>query len=137
MLGETIQKMRKQKGLTQAALADQLHVVRQTVSKWEKGLSVPDADALQQLAEALDVSVGELLGSEEAAAENRNEIAAQLAAVNEQLAIRNRRAKRIWKTIAAVLITVVVLNAILIVLGMTFSAQERHVESAETVMVAE
>ena len=61
MLNENIKRARKAKGLSQEELAAKLNVVRQTVSKWEKGLSVPDADALIRLAEVLEVSVSELL----------------------------------------------------------------------------
>lgn len=61
MLGERIRQFRKEKGLSQAQLAERLHVVRQTVSKWEKGASVPDAELLLQLARALDVPAEQLL----------------------------------------------------------------------------
>ena len=61
MFGENLKTLRKQKGFSQEELAARLHVVRQTVSKWEKGLSVPDADTLIRLAEVLEVSVSELL----------------------------------------------------------------------------
>ena len=57
MLGENIRALRKARGLSQQELAERLHVVRQTVSKWEQGLSVPDADMLVRLAECLEVSV--------------------------------------------------------------------------------
>ena len=63
MFGENLKTLRKQKGFSQEELAARLHVVRQTVSKWEKGLPVPDADALIRLAEVLEVSVSELLGA--------------------------------------------------------------------------
>ena len=63
MFGENLKTLRKQKDFSQEELAARLHVVRQTVSKWEKGLSVPDADALIRLAEVLEVSVSELLGA--------------------------------------------------------------------------
>ena len=65
MLSENIKALRKAKGLSQQELAERLHVVRQTVSKWEQGLSVPDADLLVRLAEALEVTVAELLGTPE------------------------------------------------------------------------
>lgn len=63
MLGENIRALRKARSLSQQELAERLHVVRQTVSKWEQGLSVPDADMLVRLAECLEVSVEELLGA--------------------------------------------------------------------------
>lgn len=62
MLKENIKNLRKSKGLSQEELAVKLHVVRQTVSKWENGLSVPDAAELISLAEELDTPVGVLLG---------------------------------------------------------------------------
>ena len=51
MFGENLKAMRKAKGYTQEELAIKINVVRQTVSKWEKGLSVPDADVLSQIAD--------------------------------------------------------------------------------------
>ena len=65
MLSENLARIRKEKGLTQEALAVKLNVVRQTVSKWEKGIAVPDADTLCAIADALDVSAAQLLGQPE------------------------------------------------------------------------
>ena len=62
MFSENLKALRKQKGFSQEELATRLHVARQTISKWEKNLSVPDADTLICLAEILEVSVSELLG---------------------------------------------------------------------------
>ena len=112
MFSENLKTLRKQKGFSQEELASRLHVVRQTISKWEKNLSVPDADTLIRLAEILGVSVSELLGSKiETENENRNvtnDVAEQLSRINEQLAIKNRRSRRIWKAIAAIAIILVV-----------------------------
>lgn len=105
MLKENLVTLRKQKGLSQETVADRLHVVRQTVSKWEKGLSVPDADALQRLAELYEVSVSQLLGENIDGEPTPDRVAEQLAAINEQLAIKNRRARRIWKIIGIILLT--------------------------------
>lgn len=68
MLGAQIKKYRQARGMTQAELAEQLHVVRQTVSKWEKGASVPDADLLPRLSAVLEVPVETLLELEDTAA---------------------------------------------------------------------
>lgn len=62
LLNEKIKTLREEKGLSQEELANRLHIVRQTVSKWEKGLSLPDSQMLVQLAEALGTSVGFLVG---------------------------------------------------------------------------
>ncbi|MBR4726847.1 MAG: helix-turn-helix transcriptional regulator, partial [Clostridia bacterium] len=98
MLNENLKRLRAEKGYTQETLAAKLHVVRQTVSKWEKGLSVPDAEMLVCIADTLEVSVNELLGAQLPQEENqRNEIAEQLSRINEQLVVKNRRARRFWK----------------------------------------
>ena len=62
MLNENIRNLRKSKGLSQEELAIRLNLVRQTISKWEKGLSVPDSSMIISLAEELDTSVSILLG---------------------------------------------------------------------------
>lgn len=97
MLSENIKTLRKQKGLSQETLAQQLNVVRQTVSKWEKGLSVPDADLLSRLAELFEVSASALLGENIEPEPNVNEIAVQLALLNEQLANKSRRSRKLLK----------------------------------------
>ncbi len=118
MFNDNLKAIRKEKGYTQESLAIELNVVRQTVSKWEKGLSVPDAEMLQKIAEVLDVSVVRLLGAELPKEEaERNELAEQLAKINEQLAIKNRRARRIWKGVLAVFVSAVIVLAIFITLG--------------------
>ena len=63
MFQDNLKALRKKKGFTQEELAARLNVVRQTVSKWEKGLSVPDSELLIKLAEILEVPVSQLLGS--------------------------------------------------------------------------
>lgn len=95
MLSGNIKNIRKNKGFTQEELAVRLHVTRQTVSKWEKGLSVPDADLLSDMAEILDVSVSELLGEKTAERQQQDAVIEQLSRINEQMAVRNRRAERI------------------------------------------
>ncbi len=104
MLSHNIQTLRKQQNMSQQALADRLFVVRQTVSKWEKGLSVPDADALSRLADALNTTVEALLGADLPEKDPEpSDVAEALARINEELAIQNRRRSRIWKIVAWVL----------------------------------
>ena len=117
MLNENIKNFRKNKGLTQEEMAIRLNVVRQTVSKWEKGYSVPDAEMLQKIAELFDTDVSKLLGSPVAENTDVDAVAEQLARINEQLTIRNRRSRRIWKTIGIIAIVVVAVNLLLAVLG--------------------
>lgn len=63
-LNEKLKALREEKGLSQEELAIKLNVVRQTVSKWEKGLSTPDAEMLIQLAAVYDTTVGAIMGEE-------------------------------------------------------------------------
>lgn len=94
MLSENIKVLRKKKGLSQEELAIKLNVVRQTISKWEQGLSVPDADLLIAISEALDTSVSTLLGEtiEETPAEDLKMISEKLEVINLQLS-KQRKAK--------------------------------------------
>ncbi len=91
MLGENIKRYRKQQKLSQEELAIRLHVVRQTVSKWEKDLSVPDAALLIELSKALGVSVGELL--DQPPQDDTNDLVKRLAELNEQLAQTQQQQK--------------------------------------------
>ena len=69
-IGEFIQCMRKEKGMTQKDLADQIAVSDKTISKWENGNSVPDTEILTSLCQSLDISVNELLSGEKLPVEN-------------------------------------------------------------------
>lgn len=111
MLSGNIRTIRKNKGFTQEELAVRLHVTRQTVSKWEKGLSVPDADLLSDMADILDVSVSELLGKKAEETREKDAVIEQLSRINEQMAVRNRRAERIIRTLAAVFVLAAVFLA--------------------------
>ena len=116
MFSDNLKILRKSKGFTQEELAIKVNVVRQTVSKWEKGLSVPDAVTLQKIAEVLDVSVNELLGADLMEDTNKNEIAEQLARVNEQLVIRNRRWGQFWKIVGIIILSIFIMNLIIVLL---------------------
>ena len=61
VLHENLRLKRKERGLSQEELASRLHVVRQTISKWEKGMSVPDSEQLIKIAVILETTVSELL----------------------------------------------------------------------------
>ena len=73
MLNQNLKTLRNSKGISQEELAIKLNVVRQTVSKWEQGLSVPDAEMLIRIADKLDTSVNVLLG-EAIPESNENEL---------------------------------------------------------------
>lgn len=119
MLSENIKTIRKNKGLSQEELAVQLNVVRQTISKWEKAYSVPDAEMLIRLAEILEVSVNELLGVNGNSDAERSSMVNQIIEINEQLAIRNRRTSKIVKTIGAALCIILILLTIWLVCGIS------------------
>ena len=135
MLHETLKALRKQKGYSQEEAAARLNVVRQTVSKWEKGLSVPDADALVRLAELYEVTVGALLGAPPddektpESGDDMHEIAEQLSRINEQLVIRNRRSGRIWKIVGIIAASYVIFYLLSIFL---FSASFKTITDSET-----
>lgn len=117
MFSENLRSLRKKKGLTQEELAARLHIVRQTVSKWGKGLSVPDADLLVKLADILEVNVAELLGGAIHDNGDRNEIAEQLSRINGQLAIKKRRARLIWRIALEIVLVFIVVNLFLLLIG--------------------
>lgn len=89
MLSENIRRFRKARSLRQEELAERVHVVRQTVSKWENGLSVPDAEQLRDLAAVLDVPVSALLDL--TPEDSEADLAGELARRNEELAELQRR----------------------------------------------
>lgn len=97
MLGDTIKELRKKQNVSQEELALKMHVVRQTVSKWEKGLSVPDAEEVIRLAEIFQISVSELLGiTEKTKVQQEHEMKAEalsqkLEKLNMELAERIER----------------------------------------------
>ena len=124
MFHENLKTMRKAKGYTQEELAIKLNVVRQTVSKWEKGLSVPDADVLCKIADVLDTDVSTLLGEEIVAETDKNAVAQQLAKINEQLAMKNQRSKTIWKVIVVILCVIVIFYILAIVVFSVISSKD-------------
>ena len=99
MLNENIKKIRKSKGLSQQELAIKLNVVRQTISKWEQGLSVPDSDMLISISEALETPVSTLLGETvtESQTDDLKAIAQKLEIINLQLAKSKTLKTKIFK----------------------------------------
>ncbi len=115
MLNEKIKTLRKNKGLTQEEMAVRLGVVRQTVSKWEKGLSVPDAEMLIRIADLFETSVSELLDGETGPEKEQDDISEQLSRINEQLAVRNRRSRFVLRLLLGILIVWVLFWVIVLV----------------------
>ena len=135
MLSENIKAIRKSRGLSQQELAIKLNVVRQTVSKWEQGLSVPDSDLLISLSEALETPVSTLLGEtvEETEADTVKALSEKLEIINLQFARRKafRRTALHWSLIAFCVLIVAVFAALAVVdspyLGWDYSASETAV----------
>lgn len=136
MFNENLKAMRKAKGLSQEELAIKINVVRQTISKWEKGLSVPDAQMLIRIAEVFEVQVSELLGAKVDSEKDINIVAEQLSRINEQLAIKNRRSHRIWKTITIVIAAIIAINIFLVIINIvafsSFQSVKTEVITTET-----
>lgn len=135
MLNENIKALRKSKGLSQQELAVKVNVVRQTISKWEQGLSVPDSDLLIALSEALETPVSTLLGETvtESEADQVKALSEKLEIINLQFARRKamRRSALHWLLIA-VCLGILAVAAILVVvnspyLGWDYSAPETAV----------
>ena len=121
MLKENIKAIRKSKGLSQEELAIKLNVVRQTISKWEQGLSVPDADMLISISEVFEMPVSTLLGETvvETKADDLKAISEKLEVINLQLAHRKTTRQKVihWffislcTVIAAIFSLLIVLNS--------------------------
>ena len=140
MLQDNIRSLRKARGLSQEEVAQRLHITRQTLSKWENGLSVPDAQLLLKLAEILEVSVAQLLeGSTETNEDEQDTVAEQLERLNLLLAERNRRSRRIWRIVAGVLIGAAVVTMLLLLLSfiaLRSFTSEPVINGGEEVVVA-
>jgi putative transcriptional regulator len=112
MLNENIKSIRKSKGLSQEELAIKLNVVRQTISKWEQGLSVPDADMLISISEVFEISVSTLLGETviEPKADDLKAISEKLEVINLQLAHRKAMKQKMlhwfWGSLCAVIVAI-------------------------------
>ena len=132
MFHENLKTLRIEKGMSQQFLADQLHVTRQTISKWERGLSVPDADMLIALSEMFEVSVSTLLNrsiNEEDTLENTL-LAEKLEQLNLQLAQRNQRSRKVWKVIRFIAISCLVFGILCILLNAVAMKSYQAVEAS-------
>lgn len=112
MVSEKIKMLRTQKGLSQEELAVKLGVVRQTVSKWEKGLSVPDSQMLISLAVKLGVSVSFLLGEDDTT---------NLSIENTKESVKANRSFRVWEIILLVLGSPIWLSLLIVVFAVVLS----------------
>ena len=123
MLNENIKALRKSKGLSQEELAVRLNVVRQTISKWEQGLSVPDAAMLISIAEVFEAPVSTLLGETivESKADDLKVISEKLEVINMQLAHgKEARQKAVHWLFIALCAVIVAVFAVLRVINSSY-----------------
>ena len=110
MLKENIKSIRKSKGLSQEELAIKLNVVRQTISKWEQGLSVPDAEMLISISEVFETPVSILLGENisETKVDDLKAISEKLEIINLQLSQRKNERRKIVHWLLILLCIVII-----------------------------
>lgn len=125
MLSENMKAIRKSKGLSQEELAIKLNIVRQTISKWEKGLSVPDSDMLISISEALETPVSTLLGENviESKADDLKVISEKLEVINLQLAQRKiTKQKMVYWLLISLCAVIIIISAVLIAITSPYLA---------------
>ena len=117
MLKNNLKTLRKSKGLSQEELAIKLNVVRQTISKWEQGLSVPDAEMLVSISEVFETPVSTIIGGNinEEKADDLKAISEKLEVINLQLShsIEHRR-KVLHYSLISILTVIIVVFAFLL-----------------------
>ena len=118
MLKENIKSIRKSKGLSQEELAIKLNVVRQTISKWEQGLSVPDAEMLISISEVFEIPVSTLLGENisESKVDDLKAISEKLEIINLQLSQRKKERRKIvhWLLISVCIVIIIIFIALIL-----------------------
>ncbi|EAC3992352.1 helix-turn-helix domain-containing protein [Listeria monocytogenes] len=120
MLNENIKAIRKSKGLSQEEIAIKLNVVRQTISKWEQGLSVPDADMLISISEVLETPVSTLLGETVMVSkvDDVKAISEKLEIINLQFAQRKTaRRKMLYWLFVSLCAVIAIISAVFIILN--------------------
>lgn len=116
MFAEQLKRTRQSRHYSQAEIASKLGVTQQAIAKWETGLSVPDAGMLVRIAGALDTTVNDLLGEEEP--EQGRDLAAELEALNRQLAEREERSRRRWRAFFAAVGILALWGAVMLAAGL-------------------
>lgn len=118
MLKDNLKSVRKAKGLSQEELAIKLNVVRQTISKWEQGLSVPDAEMLISISEVFDTPVSTLLGENlsESKEDDLKVISEKLEIINLQLSQRKKEKRKIihWTLISLCIIIIIMFLSLIL-----------------------
>lgn len=118
MLKENIKTIRKSKGLSQEELSVKLNVVRQTISKWEKGLSVPDSEMLISISEVLETPISTLLGETISVSkvDDIKVIAEKLEIINLQLSQRKNSRRKMMHWLLISLCAIIIISYIVLIL---------------------
>lgn len=107
MLSDNIKRLRKEKGISQEELAEKLNVVRQTVSKWENGLSVPDAEMLMRIADALDTTVCILLNSTNTNFNSdMSAVEEKLEKIKNEITKQKEKQRKLWRVIFCIVLII-------------------------------
>lgn len=125
MLKDNLKTLRKSKGLSQEELSVKLNVVRQTVSKWEQGLSVPDAEMLISISEVFDTPVSTILGEniDEQEKNDLKVISEKLEVINEQLAMKQKQKRKMLdNTLIVADVCLIILFILLAILGSPYQS---------------
>ena len=125
MLKDNLKTLRKNKGISQEELSVKLNVVRQTISKWESGLSVPDAEMLISISEVFETPVSEILGEniEEKEKNDIKVISEKLEIINEQLSRKqNQKRRRTINFLIVLDVFIILLFIILAILGSPYQS---------------
>ena len=125
MLKDNLKTLRKNKGISQEELSVKLNVVRQTISKWESGLSVPDAEMLISISEVFETPVSEILGEniEEKEKNDIKVISEKLEIINEQLSRKQKqKRKRTINFLIVLDVCIILLFIILAILGSPYQS---------------
>ena len=113
--GEKLQMLRQRAGMSQDALAEQLHVSRQAVSRWERDETMPETEKVVALADLFDVTTDELLRPQRQGAQTREPVREKQAG-HDMIGRRGYLAKTKGYLLGWVLIGWGVLDLILVVL---------------------
>ena len=125
MLKDNLKTLRKNKGLSQEELSIKLHVVRQTISKWESGLSVPDAEMLITISEIFETPVSEIIGEniDEKEKKDLKIISEKLEVINEQISMKQKQKRKIMVNILIITdVFLILLFILLAVLGSPYES---------------
>ena len=100
-IGKFIAECRKQKNLTQMQLAEKLGITDKAISKWERGIAMPDTSIMLELCDILGISVNELLSGEKISMENNQKNEQLLLDMAKEL---ERKNKTIWTSMWAIMV---------------------------------